>query len=843
MTDVRLNFTFLPLLMKFKALLFLLVSVLTCTWAQSQCNYDWDINATLEALEIEQYSQTLGGELTAISFDVTFFDIDGGSWPADLLVHVYAPNGNCVVWGGYTGMNIDGSCQNLGTGFGGAWPGGGWTNAGNSTVNYTIDLEDTNLGGTGTWIIELQNAWAVTNATAAWNMDITMFGICEGDCFVQNACNFNPFADNINNAVCIYAIDLYPSGYYDCDGNCYLDFDGDGVCNQLEIPGCQEPWACNYNPQATDPAPPADPCSYPESNEVDCQGNSLLPQFLAQPQDVTVSCDNVPESPPVSAQPAPAALAYYGLFPESCYDAMDDVDFSFTETLYPGDCPGNYTIDRNWVITDCNGLQNAILQTITVVDNLPPVIVTDLTPDTLDCNDPVYFAPLQAEDECGGDWSVIGEPSFVFLPGDCVGESVQKKYTTITDQCGNEIEVEQVLLIEDNDPPFWLEEPLEQIFTDNIDGEVFDVPVADDVCSNFEVDMTTTYNDGLCPLSVVLTRTFVATDQCGNTSAPFIQTITEETDLDASLASVTPVTCHNGNDGTAEVEFSGGVAPYTVDWNGYNPASLPAGQYSVQVLDANLCSVVIDDILITQPAPFSIELEAIIPECNDPQSGQIVPDVNGGTGNVSIDWDGINPNAVAAGTYTAVATDEAGCVAYAEVTVAPAEIPESLELNGDTEVVQGDSAAYYYEYTLGSTYEWWYSGALEEQELASFAISVLWDTTGFVCVQETNQEGCVGDSVCLDVTVLDDVWSVGEVALLPRLRAYPNPAVDIMTLSVPAEWVGQAYTIFNALGAQVDEGRFVGENHVIDVEALTAGQYLLKPQAAIGTPFQVAKRH
>ena len=294
-------------------------------------------------------------------------------------------------------------------------------------------------------------------AVATYDLDIVFDGICEGDCFIPSACNYDPFADLINNDLCIFADDLYsPPGIYDCDGNCLLDFDGDGICNALEIPGCQEPWACNYNPQATDPAPPADPCSYPESNEVDCQGNSLLPQFLAQPQDVTVSCDNVPESPPVSAQPAPAALAYYGLFPESCYDAMDDVDFSFTETLYPGDCPGNYTIDRYWVITDCNGLQNAILQTITVVDNLPPVIVTDLTPDTLDCNDPVYFAPLQAEDECGGDWSVIGEPSFVFLPGDCVGESVQKKYTTITDQCGNEIEVEQVLLIEDNDPPFGL---------------------------------------------------------------------------------------------------------------------------------------------------------------------------------------------------------------------------------------------------------------------------------------------------------------------------------------------------------------------------------------------------
>ena len=805
-----------------------------------ECTYTMSMFSQLSSGQTDSESATLAGNLTSVTFNLNFTGT-GASYPADMMVYLYAPNGECIVWGGWN-IPPTGGCTNVGTGFNNSWP-ANWSTTVNGFYTYTLNTNAFGLNGSGTWSVTIQNAWT-TAAVATYDLDIIFNGICEGDCFIPSACNYDPFADLVNNDLCIFADDLYsPPGVYDCDGNCLLDFDGDGVCNELEIPGCQEPWACNYNPQATDPAPPADPCSYPESNEVDCQGNSLLPQFLAQPQDVTVSCDNVPESPPVSAQPAPAALAYYGLFPESCYDAMDDVEFSFTETLYPGNCPGNYTIDRYWVITDCNGLQNAILQTITVVDNLPPVIVTDLTPDTLDCNDPVYFTPLDAQDECGGDWSVSGEPSFVFLPGDCVGESVQKKYTTITDQCGNGIEVEQVLLIEDNDPPFWLEEPLEQIFTDNIDGEAFDVPVADDVCSNFEVDVTTTYNDGLCPLSVVLTRTFVATDQCGNTSAPFIQTITEETDLEASLASVTPVTCHNGNDGTAEVEFSGGVAPYTVDWNGYNPASLPAGEYSVQVLDANLCSVLIDEILITQPAPFSMDLQAIIPECSDPESGQIVPDVNGGTGNVSIDWNGINPNAVAAGTYNAVATDEAGCVAYAEVTVAPAEIPESLELNGDTEVVQGDSAAYYYEYTLGSTYEWWYSGALEEQALASFAISVLWDTTGFVCVQETNLEGCVGDSVCLDVTVLDDVWSVGEVVLVPQLMAYPNPAFDIMTLSVPAEWVGHTYTIFNALAARVDDGRFEGENHVIDVEALSAGQYMLKPQAGLGITFQVAKRH
>ena len=117
--------------------------------------------------------------------------------------------------------------------------------------------------------------------------------------------------------------------------------------------------------------------------------------------------------------------------------------------------------------------------------------------------------------------------------------------------------------------------------------------------------------------------------------------------------------------------------------------------------------------------PLLSDLTANIPECSDPASGTIAADVNGGTGNVSIEWDGIDPNAVAAGTYSVVATDEAGCIASSVVTVEPADIPEPLELEGDVEVVQGDSAAYYYEYTLGSTYEWSYSGALEEQALAS----------------------------------------------------------------------------------------------------------------------------
>ncbi len=54
-----------------------------------------------------------------------------------------------------------------------------------------------------------------------------------------------------------------PTGDCDCDGNqqdaagvcggdCTSDIDGDGVCDTDEVPGCDDPLADNYDPNATD---------------------------------------------------------------------------------------------------------------------------------------------------------------------------------------------------------------------------------------------------------------------------------------------------------------------------------------------------------------------------------------------------------------------------------------------------------------------------------------------------------------------------------------------------------------------------------------------------------------
>lgn len=66
-------------------------------------------------------------------------------------------------------------------------------------------------------------------------------------CTDTEACNYIALA-NINTG-CLYAIQ-----YYDCENSCNSDIDGDGICDELEILGCIDPTAFNYNTLATDPA-------------------------------------------------------------------------------------------------------------------------------------------------------------------------------------------------------------------------------------------------------------------------------------------------------------------------------------------------------------------------------------------------------------------------------------------------------------------------------------------------------------------------------------------------------------------------------------------------------------
>ena len=65
-------------------------------------------------------------------------------------------------------------------------------------------------------------------------------------CTDSTACNYDASATD-DDGSCTYADE-----FYDCDGNCLNDADSDGVLRRTRSARMHDPIACNFNPLATD---------------------------------------------------------------------------------------------------------------------------------------------------------------------------------------------------------------------------------------------------------------------------------------------------------------------------------------------------------------------------------------------------------------------------------------------------------------------------------------------------------------------------------------------------------------------------------------------------------------
>ncbi|HKR04723.1 MAG TPA: gliding motility-associated C-terminal domain-containing protein [Bacteroidia bacterium] len=141
--------------------------------------------------------------------------------------------------------------------------------------------------------------------------------------------------------------------------------------------------------------------------------------------------------------------------------------------------------------------------------------------------------------------------------------------------------------------------------------------------------------------------------------------------LAAAASSASDVSCYGGNNGSVNLNVSGGTSPYTYAWsNGastQNLTGLSAGNYSATVTDANGCTKTVSAITISQPAA-ALTISNIAQtnvNCHGDASGDINISVSGGTPPYSYAWsNGGNTqdlNNVAAGVYTVVITDANGC--------------------------------------------------------------------------------------------------------------------------------------------------------------------------------------
>ncbi|MFK8008288.1 MAG: gliding motility-associated C-terminal domain-containing protein [Saprospiraceae bacterium] len=173
------------------------------------------------------------------------------------------------------------------------------------------------------------------------------------------------------------------------------------------------------------------------------------------------------------------------------------------------------------------------------------------------------------------------------------------------------------------------------------------------------------------------TYTVTATDNSGCTG-----TATAEITLDPEgvwlMFTFTPVTCNDGNDGTAHVSVMTGVAPYTYIWNdpagttNADPVNLSAGTYTVTVTDTNGCSNY-GPVTITQPTTIVVTSNTTNETCSGVADGTATVSPSGGTPGYTYLWsDGqttATANNLTAGDYIVTVTDSNGCTSISTLTV------------------------------------------------------------------------------------------------------------------------------------------------------------------------------
>ena len=129
------------------------------------------------------------------------------------------------------------------------------------------------------------------------------------------------------------------------------------------------------------------------------------------------------------------------------------------------------------------------------------------------------------------------------------------------------------------------------------------------------------------------------------------------------------VSCFKGNDGSIDVNPTGGVAPYTYSWsdfgNGKLRTDLVSGKYTVTVTDSNNCEKSVEIELKSAPQ-FNITSDVSPITCFGANDGSIKLTIDGGKAPVSLEWAddpqaGTTRSNLKSGVYSVLLKDSSGC--------------------------------------------------------------------------------------------------------------------------------------------------------------------------------------
>ena len=162
------------------------------------------------------------------------------------------------------------------------------------------------------------------------------------------------------------------------------------------------------------------------------------------------------------------------------------------------------------------------------------------------------------------------------------------------------------------------------------------------------------------------THQFIVTDDNGCNYIDSI-TITEPAPLLVSYIA-TDALCNGVANGTAILNISGGVSPYSENWGLKNPLALAAGIHQFIITDNNGCTL-IDSVLVNEPSPIGVVIDTNSASCSGFSDGSASLNIFGGIAPYLEDWGSNNPLALNVGTYNFTVTDSNNCIYQGQAVI------------------------------------------------------------------------------------------------------------------------------------------------------------------------------
>ena len=208
-------------------------------------------------------------------------------------------------------------------------------------------------------------------------------------------------------------------------------------------------------------------------------------------------------------------------------------------------------------------------------------------------------------------------------------------------------------------------------------------------------------------------------------------TLTQPDLLRAAVAQTKEVTCYGTLTAAMEASGTGGVSPYTYQWQKQNGSTwgnlncttrscpdIGAGTYRVRIRDKNNNEAYSSALVVKEPAELTIDFSTVLPSCNGDADGQVTAMGRGGTSPYSYFWplSGETTERIVAeaGEYYVRVTDANGCQTAGSVTLSEPDVlqvrlvPRHLLCKYDTDgeitaCLSGGTEPYFYRWSGNQT--------------------------------------------------------------------------------------------------------------------------------------------